>query len=80
MREAAAAADPPLTNLSEERLRRRFAGSAVLPHLQAVLPSSILFSDAAHLRSLVRLLGVAVRGIQRGGWQRAAAAGVSRQQ
>eukprot|EP00775_Hariotina_reticulata_P010335 gene10335-10492_t len=58
LREKAAATDPPLTNLSEDRLRRRFKGSAVLRHLDTVMPARVLFSDADHLRSLVSPLGV----------------------
>lgn len=51
---AAEAAAPPLTNLSEERLRRKFGGSALLPRLEAVLPAAVLFSDASPLRELVK--------------------------
>lgn len=54
-REAAANTDPPLTNLSEARLRRRFAASAVLEALDAAaLPSVALFCNAPPLRELLR--------------------------
>jgi hypothetical protein len=53
-KEAAEAAAPPLTNLSEERLRRKFSGSALLQPLEAALPDSVLFSDASPLRELVK--------------------------
>ncbi len=46
-REHAEEATPPLTNLSEERLRKRFAGSAVLEGLDQLLPGSVLFRYVA---------------------------------
>jgi hypothetical protein len=52
--EAAAKAAPPLTNLSEERLRRKFTGSALLQRLEAAVPGSVLFSDASPLRELLK--------------------------
>lgn len=53
-RAAEEAAAPPLTNLSEDRLRKKFAGSAVLPALDSMLPGSVLFSETAPLREMVK--------------------------
>jgi hypothetical protein len=51
---AAAETAPPLTNLSEERLRHKFGGSALLQRLEGAVPGSVLFSDASPLRELVK--------------------------
>eukprot|EP00878_Enallax_costatus_P044627 GHUV01053323.1.p1 GENE.GHUV01053323.1~~GHUV01053323.1.p1 ORF type:complete len:136 (+),score=36.91 GHUV01053323.1:229-636(+) len=40
---------PELTNLSEERLRKRFAGSPVLEQLSALVPGPVLFCDSRPL-------------------------------
>lgn len=50
----AEAAAPPLANLSEERLRKRFPDSAMLPALGDLLPASVLFSDRPQLREKVK--------------------------
>jgi hypothetical protein len=52
-REAEEAA-PPIALLSEERLRKKFPGSAVLARLDAVLPSWVLFSERMPLREKVK--------------------------
>jgi hypothetical protein len=52
-REAEEAA-PPMALLSEERLRKKFPGSAVLARLDAVLPSCVLFSERMPLRDKVK--------------------------
>lgn len=52
-REAEEAA-PPIALLSEERLRKKFLGSAVLARLDAVLPSWVLFSERMPLREKVK--------------------------
>lgn len=54
VREAEEAAAPPLVNLSEERLRKRFGGSPMLLRLSAVLPGGVLFSDRPPLREQVK--------------------------
>ncbi|KAF6262563.1 hypothetical protein COO60DRAFT_615276 [Scenedesmus sp. NREL 46B-D3] len=53
-RAAAEAEAPPLCNLSEERLRRKFNGSALLRRLEGAVPGALLFSDASPLRELVK--------------------------
>lgn len=53
-RQAEEAAAPPLANLSEERLRKRFQGSAMLARLGALLPGSVLFSDRPPVREQVK--------------------------
>lgn len=50
----ARAAAPPLANLSEQRLRKKFKNSALLHALQPLLPGSVLFSDRAPLREMVK--------------------------
>jgi hypothetical protein len=51
----AEAAASPLTNMSEERLRKKFAESVMLHRLGAVLPGSVLFSDRAPFKDLVKV-------------------------
>eukprot|EP00879_Flechtneria_rotunda_P022360 GHRR01023592.1.p1 GENE.GHRR01023592.1~~GHRR01023592.1.p1 ORF type:complete len:459 (+),score=225.18 GHRR01023592.1:220-1596(+) len=48
------AKQPPLTNLSEERLRKRFASSAVLQCLGTLLPGSVLFCGTSPLREQIK--------------------------
>lgn len=47
-------ARPELTNLSEERLRKRFAGSAVLEKLTGLLPGGVLFCDNQPVFGLIK--------------------------
>lgn len=53
--QAEEAAAPPLTNMSEERLRKKFADSVMLQRLGAVLPGSVLFADRAPFKDLVKV-------------------------
>lgn len=51
---------PELTNLSEERLRKRFAGSGVLQQLSSAVPSVLLFCDCSPLFELTKCQLVAL--------------------
>lgn len=51
---------PELTNLSEERLRKRFAGSAVLQQLSSAVPGAVLFCDHSPLFELTKCQLVAL--------------------
>lgn len=59
------AAAPPLTNMSEERLRKKFPDSVTLQRLGDVLPGSVLFSDRAPFKDLVK---VKVRNVTNSWW------------
>lgn len=70
----AEASGPPLAKLSEERLRKKFHGSAMLQRLGDVLPGSVLFSDRPALREKVKnkvgRVGV-LGGVRAAAWARA---------
>lgn len=52
--QAQAASAPALGNMSEERLRKRFAASVLLSRLDTLLPPAVLFCERPPLREAVK--------------------------